>query len=98
MTAEDRLIVEQCTPGFVTWQGYEWLACCGRACVYVGEAESDDLRGRWAGAVPSMFEGQDLRPDRIEEIIDAVTIEGSVCAYVFQCRICRGFRGFWDCD
>jgi uncharacterized protein CbrC (UPF0167 family) len=96
--ARDRELVEQCTPGFTTWQDYEWLVCCGRACRYVGEAESEDLRGRWQSAVPTLFEGQNLKPERAEEIVDAITKGESPCAYIFQCQVCARLLGFWDCD
>lgn len=98
MTIEDRRLVECLTPGFTTWQGNHWLMCCGRACVYLGEAASADLRGRWSDAIPSMFQDDRFAATEIDEIVDAVIKGGSPCAYVFQCRVCQRLRGYWDCD
>ena len=94
----DREIVEKRTPGFITWQGNHWVMCCGRACVYLGEADAKDLQGRWAEAVPSMFVGFDYPPDEIAETVASVRREGSPAAYVFQCQVCSKFQGYWDCD
>jgi uncharacterized protein len=97
LTADDRTLVARKTPGFVTWQGNHWLMCCGRACLYLGEADPADLRGRWSSAIPSMFAGEDRDAAEIEEIVSEVTRGGVLCAYVFQCQVCRGLRAYWDC-
>lgn len=97
MTIEDRRMVEGLTPGFTTWQGNRWLMCCGRACVYLGEAESADLRGRWHGVIPSMFQDSGFGAAEMEEIVDRVMKGGSPCAYVFQCQVCQSLHGYWDC-
>jgi uncharacterized protein len=98
MNSEDQRLVEGCTPGFTTWQGNRWLMCCGRACLYLGEAESADLRGRWAEAVPSMFQDDGYPPDEIEYVLNHVNKGGGPsCAYVFQCQVCKALRGYWDC-
>lgn len=98
MSEEEMDQVEQRTPGFNTWQGNHWITCCGKACVYLGSAEAEDLAGRWAEAVPSMFEGQDFPADEQREVVEAVDPEGSPCAYVFKCQVCSGLRAYWDCD
>lgn len=98
MSEADRHLVENLTPGYNTWQGNLWLMCCGRACVYLGEAEASDLQGRWSAAVPSMFEDDEKSPEEIAEIIRYMKQGGSPAAYVFQCRACQGLRAYWDCD
>lgn len=95
---EEQELAERRTPGYVTWQGNHWMACCGHACVYLGEADREDLCGRWASGVPSMFEGEDRSQEEIDEIVNRVERGGSVCAYVFQCRHCGQLRAYWDCD
>jgi len=98
LNAADLELVEQRTPGFVTWQGNRWTICCGRACIYLGEADSSDLKGRWRTAVPSMFAGDDWSKQEIAEIINNMVRGGSPSAYVFQCQTCRKLQGYWDCD
>jgi hypothetical protein len=95
LSAEDQDLVEHRTPGFTTWQGNHWLMYCGRACVYLGEADAADLRGGWAGAIPSMFAGE----ERLQkEIFENIRRGGSPCAYVFQRQGCQTLVGNWDCD
>lgn len=98
LTDEDRDLVEGRTPGFTSWQDHGWQICCGRACIYLGEADASDLRGRWASAISSMFAGDGMNPQEIDEIVDAVTRGGSPCGYVFRCQVCGGLKGLWDCD
>lgn len=97
MTVEDRVLVENCTPSFFTWQDPRWLACCGRACIYLGAASPEDLKGRWSEAVQSMFEEDQLSQEDQEHIVNNVDPEGSPCAYVFECQKCHRLRAFWDC-
>lgn len=98
LNAEDSALVQFRTPGFTTWQGNHWLMCCGRACIYVGEADARDLKGRWAGAVPSLFEDLKWSEARKSEFIQGICREGSPAAYIFQCQVCESFRGYWDAD
>ncbi len=97
MSEADKDLVERRTPGYVTWQGNRWLMCCGRACRYLGEAKEGDLRGRWSAAVPSIFEIWEMPADHIEEVIDLIGKSADPAAYVFECRICGGLKGYWDC-
>lgn len=99
-TAEDEHLVEHCTPGFTTWQGNHWMLCCGRACVYIGEAKAGDLLpgGRWESAVRSVIDDWDEREEEERQSIVRDIGHGSVCAYIFRCRVCGELRGFWDCD
>ncbi len=95
MTRADRAVVERRTPSFVTWQGVNWQACCGRVCEYVGEAVAADLAGRWKAAVPSIL--KDLRgwsEKQKAELIANIGTDPAV--YVFECQVCGGLKGFWD--
>ncbi len=93
----DEREVEQRTPGFNTWQGNHWVQCCGRACVYLGEASAEDLAGRWAAAVPSITEYvPGWSEEDKAELIRTITKGRGPCAYAFECRVCGGLRGYWD--
>ncbi len=95
---EDVEEVERRTPGFVTWQDHGWYACCGRACRYIGEAKSEDLRGRWAGAVEDLkrqMAESNWTNEEMDENIDAVGT-GEACVYVFECMTCSKLQACWD--
>jgi uncharacterized protein CbrC (UPF0167 family) len=96
VSQEDKELLEGRTPGYSSWYDPEWQVCCNRPCVFLGRAESSDLRGRWASAVPVIFSRCELSPTRIEQLIDMMDPESSPCAYVFQCRECGALRGNWD--
>lgn len=100
LSAADRDLVEHRTPGFTTWQENHWMACCGRAAIYVGEADAEDLRGRWASAVPSLW--NDAQPGWAEKdkagFIDRVERGESPAVYVFKCQVCAKLQAYWDCD
>jgi len=98
MNPEDKALVETRTPGFVTWQGNRWLMCCGRACIYLGEADIGDLQGRWAAVVPSLFEDGDVPQEEQDEFVRSLEGELGPGAYVFECQICHALKGYWDCD
>lgn len=98
LTAADRELVERRTPGFTTWQDHGWQICCGRACIYLGEADEGDLQGRWAGAVETIFKDDDFPEEEVEEMIEGIVKGGSPAAYVFKCQTCGKLHGFWDCD
>lgn len=94
LSAADREVVEGRTPGFATWQQIGWRMCCGRACIYVGEANSSDLKGRWASAVPTLFESDGMEEPGQQEVLTHIG-EG-IGVYIFQCQICGCFSGHWD--
>jgi len=98
MNAGDQALVEQRTPGFVTWQGNHWLMCCGRACVYLGEAKPADLKGRWEVVVRSMFEAEGRSKQEIDEFIESMSQAEITSVYVFECQVCRSPQAYWDCD
>ena len=95
---DDAAIVANRTPGFTTWQGNHWMSCCGRACIYLGEADGGDLAGRWADVVPGMFADDDLDEEYVRQTVADIQRGGSPAAYVFQCRTCGKLQGYWDCD
>lgn len=102
LSEADRELVENRTPGFVTWQDHGWQMCCGRACVYVGEAKPGDLLegGKWATAAASITEGLEAlgwSKEQERELLENVG-HGDPGGFVFRCRVCGGFRGFWDCS
>jgi len=98
LTPDEAEEVERRTPGFVTWQGNRWQMCCGRACRYLGEADAEDLQGRWADAVGSLFEHDaDWSEIAKSDLISNIRKANGPCAYIFQCVVCSKHRGYWDC-
>jgi uncharacterized protein CbrC (UPF0167 family) len=98
LSSEDKALVFERTPGYVTWQGNHWLVCCGKPCIYLGEADSPDLEGRWADVIPTLELLNTWTKDQVDQFVKNVTKGQSPCVYVFQCQLCRKLKGYWDQD
>ena len=86
------------TPGFLSWQDWDWPTHCGDVAVYLGQPSGDELR-----ANPRALEAllRDLRQwewgrdqAHVEGFIDG--LGESQVAYLFECRHCRSQLVCWD--
>lgn len=85
------------TPGYEAWQEPSWLACCGDACEFHGDAPRDEIRaldesGLQQLAADSGFAVADLRT-----VLPDYEPGGSHAFYKFVCRHCRRTRYHGDC-
>jgi uncharacterized protein CbrC (UPF0167 family) len=90
--------VEERTPGFDAWQGNFWFACCGRACVFLGDADAADLRTRWTSALPTIIANAEGAFDAAGELISALDDGESVGVFVFRCPHCARLGGYLDLE
>jgi uncharacterized protein len=86
------------TPGYVSWQGESWIACCNDACEFHGDAPPEELhaldeKGRIALSDDSGFSVDDLA-----DILAHYEPGGSPAFYKFICRRCGAKRYRGDCD
>ncbi|HYE62571.1 MAG TPA: CbrC family protein [Phycisphaerales bacterium] len=101
LAAPDLALINERTPGFVTWQGNYWWACCGTPCRFMGDATADALQGSWSSIVPALRKdlGEVMSdPDEFEEFLENAERGGSPAVYVFQCRKCSKLHFYWDMD
>ena len=84
------------TPGYMSWQGENWLACCDDYCAYLGtvgikELEElgikDEVLRDYAAQVPS------YPIDVVEEYLYK---DGDLCGYLFRCLHCGKYRIYVD--
>jgi uncharacterized protein len=88
------------TPGFLTWQEVDWRFCCNDACVYLGEANYEDLTVKWPEAGAALLAEMTLGmrgQETDDEILRRFTHNDPV-AYAFRCRHCSKFKVAWDCS
>ena len=92
-------LIDTRTPGFQSWQGNQWLACCDKPCVFMGDANANDLAGRWKDLVPALREdlGGALEDD-FDDWLENAEHGGSPAVYVFQCPTCSKRHFYWDMD
>jgi hypothetical protein len=90
------------TPQYHTWQGENWLFCCGRPMIYAGSTRLPELTawGAESGRTPEQLVVAMLAPDPIEDVeafMNHVT-EGKLSLYSFRCPTCSKRRAHWDRD
>jgi uncharacterized protein len=84
------------TPGYVSWQGSEWLAHCKDACAFLGDAAVEDVRSAAESTVSDWCATN--RQDRqgwLAATQDYVP-GGQPAFYKFQCLHCNKVRLGWD--
>ncbi len=84
------------TPGYLAWQGENWLVCCDDYCAYLGpvgirELEEmgiiDEALADYAAQEPS------YPIDVVEEYLDR---DGDLTGYLFRCLHCGRYRLYVD--
>jgi uncharacterized protein CbrC (UPF0167 family) len=92
--------VERRTPGFLTWQDWDWPAHCNDAAVYRGQPTGEELRRNPEALRALLAELRQWEWGRddtyVEEFIDG--LGGHQVAYLFECRHCRTPLVRWDHD
>lgn len=85
------------TPGYVSWQGEYWLACCDDFCQYIGEVGIEDLEEMGiAEQVISDYE-EDNSDDYYEDCMEYLG-NGIMHGYLFRCSHCGKYRLWVDAD
>ncbi|MCR5793875.1 MAG: CbrC family protein [Solobacterium sp.] len=84
------------TPGYMSWQGENWLACCDDYCAYLGPVGIEELDAMgirkealddYAAQVPS------YPLDVVEEYLRR---DGDMTGYLFRCLHCGKYRLYAD--
>ena len=79
------------TPGFSGWQQEQWQVHCGDAAAFLGPVGYGELV-----AHPEALEP--LRLEMGDEMVQALSRDGSPTAYLFRCRHCAVEIADWDVD
>lgn len=83
------------TPGYVSWQGEYWLACCDDFCAYLGDVGTAELEAMGiADEVIADYEARDEYADIRAYLVKA----GSMAGYLFQCLHCQKHHLWVDAD
>jgi uncharacterized protein len=84
--------VLQRTPGFESWQGEAWQACCGDPCEFHGDAPAEELRAVGAPALAAAFPEWGLNLDDWEDLVRHYRPPNDPALYKFVCRHCGKTR------
>lgn len=87
------------TPGYISWQGEYWLACCDDYCEYIGDVGTkeldelgitDDVINEYRENISDSFDA--------DEIKDWLEAKGSFAGYLFKCKHCGKYHINIDSD
>ena len=82
------------TPGYVSWQGENWLACCDDYCEYLGDVGYAELKEmNLIHLIDEFKEEEDADFDN--EVLEK---GGSPAGYLFRCLHCGKYRLNVDFD
>ena len=82
------------TPGYCSWQGEYWLACCDDYCAYLGDVGYTELKEMKLEHIIEEYkqnDGFDLENEWLEK-------GGTVSGYLFQCLHCGKYHLNVDYD
>ncbi len=83
------------TPGYLSWQGENWVACCNDYCEYIGPVGTKELEE--LGIADEFFE-EDGSYDGYEKAREYLVKNGSLCGYLFRCLHCGKYYLRVDAD
>ena len=83
------------TPGYISWQGEYWLACCNDFCAYIGEVGTKELEKM--GVADEVFKEYDAK-DEYKDVRNYLVKGGALCGYLFKCLHCGKYHLGGDAD
>ena len=69
------------TPGYISWQGENWVACCNDYCEYIGTVGTKELEE--LGIADELFEA-DGSFEGWKDARKYLVKDGSLCGYLFR--------------
>lgn len=86
------------TPGYISWQGEDWLSCCDDACEFQGDASRDEILALSGTALDRFLKSTGLTAAHFDELAPNYRPGGSPAIYKFVCRHCKQPHYGQDCD
>ena len=83
------------TPGYLSWQGDYWPACCNDFCTYIDSVGTKELEEMGIKEV-AFADFKENYPDYY--LPDFFYRNGSPCGYLFKCTHCGKYRLWLDFD
>lgn len=80
------------TPGYYSWQGEYWLACCDDYCEFVGDVGTKELIEM--GIADEVFDEYVKKSnyEDIDWVKDRLLARGDVAGYLFKCKKCGKYH------
>ena len=85
------------TPGYVSWQGENWLAHCNDYCAFIGDVGTKELEEM--GIAEEVFEDYaQMDGYSIDDVQRFLVKAGNMAGYLFQCLHCGKYRLWVDAN
>ncbi len=92
---EKRKEVYERTPGYISWQGERWRACCEDFCAFLGDTNAEELRK--LGVLEEVLEDYNKNDD-MDLTAEDIEEGNYMSAYLFQCLHCKKYKINADCS
>ena len=77
------------TPGYVSWQQEVWLACCGDACKFHGDAPKVEMRELDGETLEQFLFEIEWSASEWKDFVPHYEAGGNPAIYKFVCRHCK---------
>jgi uncharacterized protein len=84
------------TPGYSCWQQEQWLAHCGDACEFHGDATAADVAGASEQTKAAWLAEYSQNEDGWKWVTDGYRPGSDSALYKFKCRHCQSILFGWD--
>ena len=84
------------TPGYLGWQGENWLACCDDYCEYLGRVGMEEINKmpEKNEILTEYFARDDAYQE--EDVIECMYKDGDMSGYLFRCLHCKKYHLWVD--
>lgn len=86
------------TPAFTSWQQEQWLAHCGDACAFLGDASIQEVGGAGEETRLAWQKEYGLSANDWQHITEGYAPGGDPSFYKFKCLHCELVLLGWDCS
>lgn len=84
------------TPGYLSWQGENWLVCCDDYCAFIGPVGAQELQDM--GIFDDVTKEYADKWNVPNAVFDDLSKTGSPGGYLFQCLHCKKYHLDLDYD
>ena len=85
----------QRTPGYCSWQGEHWVACCDDYCAFLGDVGTKELEE--LGIADEVFDDYAKRDDYDAKMARELLVAGgNFAGYLFRCLHCKKYHIYID--
>ena len=91
---KDKELFER-TPGYESWQGEHWVACCDDYCAFLGDVGTKELEE--LGIADEVFADYAKRDDYdVKMARELLVAGGDFAGYLFRCLHCKKYHIYID--